>query len=371
MAQPWLVSLGEFAAAAALTVVIVRLLSPLAHRFDWLDRPRGRKNHATATPYTGGVAMFLAALLTLSVMPLASETLTAFGGGFAALLIVGALDDFYDLPWVLRLSVQLGACLLMVYLGGLRIEFIGPANAPGSIALGAFAVPFTVLITLGMINAMNMIDGIDGAAGCLGLAALILLAVVCIATGNDALRDRVVLFMGVMSGFLVMNLRHRWQARAQVFLGNSGSAVVGFGLAWLAVRASQTTSHACSTLFTPWFLALPLLDAGVVILRRLQRRNSPFHADHDHLHHLLLDAGYAPTRAALGMGAASLLLGIAALLAVHLGLPPVCQIAGFLLLLGLHFAFTHHRERAVGMLRRWNGSDGLPVAEAVAARTPN
>jgi len=357
MAEPWLFGFARFFAAAAVTILAIRLLGPLAHRFGWLDRPEGRKDHSAATPFTGGLAMLLAVLLTLPIMPLASDTVLAFGIGFVVLLVVGTLDDLYDLPWTLRLFAQFCVAVLMVTLGGVRIESIGPATDPTSIALGIFSVPFTVLVTVGMINAMNMIDGIDGAAGCLGLASLILLAAVCALIGNEALRDRIVLFMGITAGFLLMNLRHPWLSQAQVFLGNSGSAIVGFGLAWLVVRISQTTTSPYSTLFAPWFLALPMIDACVVVLRRLRQRRSPFHADRDHLHHLMMDAGYSPTRASLAMGAISLLLGLLALLAVYLHLPATFQIVSFFVLVALHYLATRDRSRAVRVLRLCSGGD--------------
>jgi len=355
MAEPWLFGFARFFAAAAVTILAICLLNPLAHRLGWLDRPQGRKDHAAATPFTGGLAMLLAVLLTLPIMPLASDTLLAFGIGFVVLLVVGTLDDLHDLPWTLRLSAHFGVALLMVYLGGVRIDFIGPANDSASFALGAFAVPYTVLVTVGMINAMNMIDGIDGAAGCLGLATLILLAAVCALTGNDPLRDRIVLFMGVTAGFVIMNLRHPWQSQARVFLGNSGSAIVGFGIAWLVARISESTTSAYSTLFAPWFLALPIMDAVVVIARRLLQRRSPFRAGHDHLHHLLLDAGYSPTRAALAMGFASFLLGSGALLAARARLPATAEVAAFIAVAGLHYLLTRDRAQAVHFLHRFSG----------------
>lgn len=368
MVEPWLFGFARFFAGAAITILAIRLLGPFARRLGWLDRPRGRKDHAAATPFTGGLAMLLAVLLTLPIMPLASETLLAFGVGFVVLLVVGTLDDLYDLPWWIRLFAQFCVALQMVYVGEVRIDFIGAATDPAAIALGVFSVPFTVLLTIGMINAMNMIDGIDGAAGSLGLASLIVLAAVCALIGNEALRDRIVLFMGVMTGFLVMNLRHPWQSQAQVFLGNSGSAIVGFGLAWLVVRISQSTGSAYSTLFAPWFLALPLIDAGVVILRRLRKRHSPFRGDRNHLHHLILDAGYPPTRAALTMGTVSLLLGLSALLAARLQMPPAYQVALFFALIALHYLLTRDRERAVRVLRRWHGSRRPRAKDAAAAR---
>jgi UDP-GlcNAc:undecaprenyl-phosphate GlcNAc-1-phosphate transferase len=222
-----------------------------------------------------------------------------------------------------------------------------------------------------MINAMNMVDGIDGAAGCLALASLILLASVCVLIDNVALGERIVLFMGVTTGFLLMNLRHPRQAEAQVFLGNAGSAVIGFGLAWLVVRISQTTAAVYSTIFPLWFLALPCIDACVVVLRRLHDRRSPFHGDREHLHHLMLAAGYAPTRAALAMGGLSLLLGASVVLAAHARVVAAYQIAFFAALVVLYYWFTRDRERAVRSLRRWNGSASAHSEDRDAQRFAN
>lgn len=366
MAISFFYAFARFAAAAAATVLAIRLLRPLARRYGWLDHPRGRKNHASATPFTGGVAMLIAVLVTLPMMPLASDTLLAFCTGSLLLLAVGLLDDLYNLPWLPRLLAQFGAALLMIYLGNLRTEFIGAANDDSSIALGIFAVPFTLLVSVGIINAINMADGTDGAAGCLTLSSLLLLAAVCELIGNHPLLDRIVIFIGVTVGFLVMNLRHRWQAQAQVFLGNSGSSIVGFALAWLVVRCSQSAEFSYSTVFAPWFVAIPAMDSIALVVRRMSQRRSPFHADQNHLHHLMLDADFSPTSVALILGAASLLLGATALLMAYLQIPVTCQIALFFILTILLYLFTLDRQRAVRLLRRLNLS--MSVSERAKTR---
>jgi len=117
MAISFFYAFARFAVAAATTILAIRLLRPLARRYGWLDHPRGRKNHASATPFTGGVAMLIAVLVTLPMMPLASDTMLAFCAGSLLLLAVGLLDDLYTLPWLPRLLAQFGAALLMIYLG--------------------------------------------------------------------------------------------------------------------------------------------------------------------------------------------------------------------------------------------------------------
>lgn len=115
----------------------------------------------------------------------------------------------------------------MVYGGGVRIERIGLVFGIGSTGLGALSVPFTVFATVGIINALNMIDGVDGLAGAISLAGLSMLAAAASYSGNLELAERLVIFIGAVLGFLLMNMRFPWQPRARVFMGNAGSAFLG------------------------------------------------------------------------------------------------------------------------------------------------
>ncbi|QBB72269.1 undecaprenyl/decaprenyl-phosphate alpha-N-acetylglucosaminyl 1-phosphate transferase [Pseudolysobacter antarcticus] len=327
------------------------MLNPVARRFGWLDHPRNRKDHASATPFTGGLAIMLAVLASLPFAHLTIETVLAFCAAALLLLMIGILDDLHSLPWPLRLLIQCAAALIMVYAGGLRARYVGLPGDAAWFDLATFSVPFTVFITVGVINALNMLDGSDGLAGCVTLATLLMLAAVSHFVGNVALLDLIVILAGAVAGFLVLNLRYPGQPRARAFLGNSGSTILGFAIAWLTIRISHSSLYPVSSVLGPWFVAPPLIDCVVLITRRLHQRRSPFGGDRDHLHHLMLDAGYSPTQVALLLATLTLLLGFGALLATCLGAHPLALVVTFFVLIAAHYFFTLDRQRAVSALR--------------------
>lgn len=346
----------------AVTVLLQWLLQPVAHRLDLLDHPRGRKDHAHPTPITGGVAMMVAAIATTVALrvPLSG----AFHGylyGSLLLIVVGLLDDRHDLAWWVRIPAQMVAALLMVYVGDVRVEHIGPLFGLADTALGAWSVPLTVFATVGLINAINMIDGADGLAGMLVLTALLMLCAAALYSGNHLLALRLGTLSGVVAGFLAYNLRLPWRSRAHVFMGNAGSAFLGFTIAWAVFRLTQDPNHEVSPVLALWLLPIPVMDTLVLIARRLKTRRSPFAADRSHIHHLMLDAGFGPTRAALLLSAFSAVVGFAAAEAMRLDVPESLLLAAYLLLCLGWYLVTARHARAVGFFRRLRGQ---PAAKA-------
>ena len=170
-------------------------------------------------------------------------------------------------------------------------------------------------------------------------------------------------------GFLVWNFRLPWQPRARVFLGNGGSMLLGFVIAWTCVRMSQNPAHPISPVLGPWTLALPLIDCVTLMFRRWRQGRSPFAADRGHMHHLLLDAGFSATGVVVLIGGLSLLLGAGAALAVKLGVYRPLLVLLFLALLVAWYAFTHDPARAVAHLRRLTGR-ATPENPGAAEGTP-
>ena len=220
--------------AAALTFMVQWLLHPVAHQLDLLDHPKGRKDHAHPTPITGGLAMAVGILVTAwSTVDSVGPGLMAFTLASTLLIVTGLLDDKYDLPWWLRIGVQVIAALIMALMGGVQVEQLGPVFGLGGTSLAMLSVPFTVFATVGLINAINMVDGSDGMAGSLVLAALVMLVAASLYAGNGMMAERVMIMVGAVTAFLWFNLRFPWQRRARLFMGNAGSAFLGFVIAWV------------------------------------------------------------------------------------------------------------------------------------------
>ncbi|WP_374248640.1 MraY family glycosyltransferase [Thermomonas sp.] len=339
--------------AFALTAGLLWVLQPVAQRFGLLDHPVGRKDHAAPTPVTGGLAIFVACaglfLWSRSTSPAAHSFMAA------ALLLVamGTYDDLRDMRWYWRVLCQAAAALLIIYWGGVRVEQIGPVFGRGALSLGWLSVPFTVFATIGIINAVNMIDGADGLCGLLCLAALLMLAAAAMYSGNDVIAGRLSILCGAMAGFLAWNMRLPWRPRAKVFLGNAGSALVGLVIAWVSFRLTQNPKHPVSPVLALWLLPVPVVDCLTLIVRRLQAGRSPFAPSPDHIHHIMRDAGFGPTRAALHLTWFSLLCGLLVALSMQMKLlPKPAFLVAYIGLCVGWYLLTRNRDRAVAFFRR-------------------
>lgn len=339
--------------ALATVAVLIPLLRPVAVRIGLTDHPGGRKQHALPTPMHGGLCILLAMVLNAAIFnDLRSTAMVAFYLGGGLLLLVGVLDDRFDLNWKLRIGAQALAAIIMMYIGGVSVQQLADVVGVHSFPIGILSLPVTVFVVVGMINALNMSDGVDGLAGGQALVSILLFACFALYAGNVLTAERLLTTAGAIVGFLIWNMRWPGQPRARVFLGDAGSTVLGFMIAWTSIRLSQNPMHPVSPVLGPWTIAIPLVDCCVLILRRLRQGRSPFAADRDHLHHLLLDAGYSPRTVTLGLMAVSSVLGLSAAVALKLGIYRPLLVLLFFGLIALHYHLTADRARAVAFLRR-------------------
>jgi UDP-GlcNAc:undecaprenyl-phosphate/decaprenyl-phosphate GlcNAc-1-phosphate transferase len=198
-----------------------------------------------------------------------------------------------------------------------------------------------------------MSDGVDGLAGTLSLVSLALFTGFALYAGDVAQAERLLALCAALLGFLLWNLRFPWQPRARVFLGNGGSMLLGFVIAWTSVRLTQNAAHPISPVLGPWTLALPLIDCVTLMFRRWRQGRSPFSSDRHHMHHMLLDAGFSAPAVVAVLGAVSLGLGLAAAIALKLGMYRPWLVLVFLVLLVGWYAFSSDYPRAVARLRRF------------------
>lgn len=284
--------------ACITAIALVFLLRRAARRVGLVDHPGGRKQHSGSVPLVGGIAIciafgFSAMLITQSEPLYPFRSLLA---GLGVLLLAGFLDDMRELGPLAKLAMQCVAALLMASWGGISVTHLGDLIGTGSrLPLGDFAIPFTVICVLGTINAINMTDGVDGLAGGLSFISLCALAAICSLAKLNSHLLMVAILMGAVAGFLGFNLRHPLRRRASVFLGDAGSMALGFALCWFAVSIAKVPEAGVPAIAMVWVLAVPLIDMGVVILRRILAGRSPLHADREHLHHLLIRSGMTDT----------------------------------------------------------------------------
>jgi UDP-GlcNAc:undecaprenyl-phosphate GlcNAc-1-phosphate transferase len=349
--------------AFALVAFLVPAVLPLSRRLGLFDAPGGRKQHEEPTSYVGGLCILLA--VTVSFL-LFDREFNRVGSTFLAcsflLALVGFVDDRIGLSSRIRFAAQASAALIMIFVAGVQAQNMGDVVGQQEFAIGWLAVPFTIFVVVGVTNALNMIDGSDGLAGGQVLVSLVLLAAFALYAGNSDMLLRLLTVAAAVAGFLVWNLRFPWQPRARIFLGNAGSMVLGFTIAWAAVRLTQTNDHPVPAVLGPWTIAIPLIDCISLMFRRICQGRSPFRADRNHLHHMLLDAGFKPAAIAWGLMAVSLALGLAAGVAVQQGAYRPTLVLVFLVLLVAYHLLTEDRALAVALFRQlhWRqwGADG-------------
>lgn len=345
---------AQWARAVACLLVcalLIRLTLPMALRFGVVDRPGGRKDHDAPTAVTGGLAILLSVIaVTLVMTPDSGVRLQTFAVSAIALVAIGQLDDIKDINWRWRIGGQAMAALVMMYVAGVSVNNLQDVFGVTDANHMLFTIPFTVFIVVGVINALNMIDGVDGLAGSLALVSLGLFFGFAIYAGDIRVAGYILALAGGVVGFLVWNLRFPWQPRARVFLGNGGSMLLGLAIAWCSVQLTQNPVHPVSPVLGPWTIALPLIDCVVLMFRRMLQRRSPFAADRQHMHHLLLDAGFQPMTVVALLVTVSVVLGVGAAVALKLGVYRPLLVLVFLALIAAWFVFTIDIPRAIARL---------------------
>lgn len=317
--------------ACFVTLFSILALYPLAHRIGLVDQPGGRKTHDHHTPLIGGIGMFLGLLTLGLVSPAAFHDFFPLIATAGLLLVVGLVDDYREIPANLRLGVHLTAALLMVYWGGNRLTSMGDLLFFGPIVLGVLAVPVTLFAVAAAINAINMADGVDGLCG--GLVMIMLGFMALLASDANLLHAQqlLVVMACCVAGFLALNFRFPGRQRALIFMGDAGSTVLGFIVAWMVIYLAE--AGACSPVTVLWLIALPLMDtASVMVIRRLEGK-SMFTPGRDHLHHHLLDAGLGVRKSVLVMYVLSAVFGMIGLAGERSGLPEGVLFVGFMVAL--------------------------------------
>jgi UDP-GlcNAc:undecaprenyl-phosphate GlcNAc-1-phosphate transferase len=278
-------------ACLALTPLVVRL----AHRVGAVDRPDGRrKNQAEAVPLGGGLAVALAAGIALvlayffAAPPRASLGPSMAGGALASailLVVVGLLDDTIGLTGIYKLIGQMMAASLLVA-GGFRFETISLGG--WSLPLGDFGIPFSLFFCLGAINAFNLIDGADALASSIGAVVCTTLGIIAAMQGATTAALTSFAVSGALVGFLRYNA-----PPARVYLGDTGSMLIGWVVAAVAIRSSIKEQAAVALTVPVAICAIPILDAAAALIRRITTGQSVFTADRGHLHHALLLRGWS------------------------------------------------------------------------------
>jgi UDP-GlcNAc:undecaprenyl-phosphate GlcNAc-1-phosphate transferase len=289
------------ALVSALLTPAVRLL---AIRMGAVSEPGGRNVNARTVPRLGGVAICLAFLVALGALYVSeaaaaaaihAEAVRLLGvvAGGIFLCAVGVIDDTKSVRVLYKLLAQVGAAIV-AFECGFRIDAVFLPYL-GTLSMGVFALPVTLLWIVGITNAINLIDGLDGLAGGVVFLAGFTNLVVAHVTGAAFVEITMIAMLGSVAGFLLFNFNP-----ARIFMGDSGSYFLGFFLGTMSLSgASQKASTAVSLLVPVLALGLPIVDTLFAIVRRFLERRPLFAPDRGHVHHRLLDMGLTHRRAVL------------------------------------------------------------------------
>lgn len=284
-------------------VTLIALARPLAVRLGYVDKPDKRKHHDEAVPLIGGPLI----VSLLFIIPLCVDSGPLAHPAFLTALLVtgllGILDDRFDLNAWVKLGLQTLIGVILVVGSGTTISNLGSFLFFDNATLAYFAVPFTILCVVLLMNAINMIDGLDGLSGGIVLTALIFLGLAAGSLHMERIANAFAIPAGILCGYLLYNAPWFCRPGKKIFMGDAGSLSLGLLLAWLAIYYGGANpaieDRVLPSMSVAWILALPVVDAGALFIHRILHGRHPFHADRRHIHHHLLDAGYGPRTSTL------------------------------------------------------------------------
>ncbi len=280
-----------------ITIALIPILRIVALRKECiLDVPDCRKVHCTPIPKVGGLAMAVGALVPVILVADGGRFVNSVLIGACVIVLFGLVDDLKTLGWKAKFAGQVAAALVVILYGGLSICNLGSC-LPEGVGLPDFlALPLTLVVIVGVTNAINLSDGLDGLAGGTSLLTFLGIGLLCY-TGGDFPEKPFILMLctavvGAIFGFLRFNT-----FPATVFMGDTGSQLLGFLAATLALGITQMNSTPLSPLVPLLLLGFPVLDTLVVMTERIRAGRSPFAPDKNHFHHKLLRLGLFHTEA--------------------------------------------------------------------------
>jgi UDP-GlcNAc:undecaprenyl-phosphate GlcNAc-1-phosphate transferase len=299
--------------SGAIVHITVPLLRSVAFKLDLYDKPdEKRKLHTEYIPTLGGIALFLAFFVGFSVSGFASQMqgYSYFAAAMLMLFFTGMKDDLVGLSPLKKLLVEVAVGMMLIFGSGIYIS-----NFYGVLGIGELPFAVSVVITLFtmivVVNAYNLIDGVDGLAGGIGVIASLFFGIGFFVAGDYAMGMLSAVVVAALAGYLLHNFHP-----ASIFMGDTGSLIIGFLLAVQAIQfVGLNESVAFTTAFGPIssvmpvaILMIPLYDTLRVFILRAKRGDSPFDPGRDHIHHILIGMGMGHRKTSLTLYAMSIVI---------------------------------------------------------------
>jgi UDP-GlcNAc:undecaprenyl-phosphate GlcNAc-1-phosphate transferase len=302
-----------FVTAFVVSMIVMPPLIRIIYKFKLFDVPDRRKEHIAPIPTMGGIASITGMAIGCALWFQFSKDIfvVSFFFSIGVLLVIGMMDDLKNLSARYKFAIQIAVALLIAF-SGVRITSFNGLFGINELPISA-QYTFTILAITGITNAFNLIDGIDGLAGGLGFMSLVILGIFLTLSGDANNAITAFALGGGLLGFLYYNFNP-----AKIFMGDTGSLVLGFIISVLCIKLIQLNTgiklpilpH--SPIFALSVVMIPVFDTLRVFALRIWSGRSPFSPDKNHIHHLLTNNGWSHSIAAkilCGVHAVVLVIG--------------------------------------------------------------
>ena len=361
----------SFLVACFVAVVSIPVVIKISELKSLMEKPGDRRAHKVPTPTFGGIAIFAAVLIAYFLRPSIDQTDVYRTNlsivGMTILFFIGIKDDLVGIDPNKKILFQVLPALILIFFGDLKVDYLYGILGFHHVE-DLISVLLTCFIFIAVTNAMNLIDGIDGLAGGIATIASATFGAWFLLTNHFAMACLAFTLAGALVGFL----RFNFSKTSKIFMGNTGSLIIGFMLSFFAVRfvalnASyrfDPTSFFNAPIIAIVILIVPIFDTLRVFLVRILAGRSPFSADRNHMHHILLDNGLSHIAATAVLCGTSLLNTIL-FFALHRnisnteslmilgGLFMLYMLSSFLLKMRVIYISTHPRRRMAVMRREF------------------
>lgn len=320
------------------TVAALEGLRRNAFRFGLVSYPGAHRHHVDPTPLVGGLGIFSGIVMGVWMLPVHQDIHVAVLWGGAVLVATGVWDDIREASFAVRFFAQAMAVALLAWIADVSLRELGYIfNTDYPLMVGRWGIALTIFAAVGVINAVNMSDGLDGLAGGLSLVTCLALLFVSYAVGNLLYVPFVGVVVAALLAFMLYNSRLPGLGSARLYLGDAGSLLIGFILAWLLIAMTQGEERVIAPVTALWVFALPLFDTVAALLRRPLQGRSPFHADRTHYHHYLRDLGFSVNQTLVASLAAASALTAVGLVGELNGTPEHLMFYAFVGLFSVYF----------------------------------
>ncbi|WP_064091880.1 glycosyltransferase family 4 protein [Rossellomorea aquimaris] len=289
------------------TLIVTPFVIRFAKKIGATDKPNGRKVHSKIMPRLGGLAIFIGVVAGFFTAGLHEEKVTAISIGAIVIVLIGILDDKFELSAKIKLLGQLVAAGIIVA-SGLTIDFISIPYV-GELHLGYWEYPVTIFWIVAITNAINLIDGLDGLSAGISGIGIATIAFIAGMAGKELIFTLALILLGSIIGFLFYNFHP-----AKIFMGDTGSLFLGYSISILSLLGLYKSVTLFSFLIPIIILGVPVFDTTFAIVRRIVNKKPISEPDKSHLHHRLLFLGLTHRNTVLAIYGFGILFSVAALL---------------------------------------------------------